>query len=140
MNTVLDLAGKIWAAPFTALGLLVGVVSLPFLRRISIGHNAIQFEGVPRLLMWNSYASASGNVILYATDVLPSDCIAQTGGLIPIGRHEEAHTYQYQVLGPLFGLVYLLLGGPSRWNPLEKSANRFALGCGHWWPGVRSGD
>jgi hypothetical protein len=133
MNAILDLIGKIWAAPFTAVGLLIGVVSLPFVRRISIGHNAIQFEGVPRLLVWNAYAAASGNVILYATDVTPpSHVIAETEGLIPIGRHEEAHTYQYQVLGPLFGLVYLLLGGSARWNPLRRAptALRWASAIG----------
>lgn len=134
VGLILDLLGKIWASPNTALGLLIGLASLPFLRKISVGHNAIQFEGVPRIFMWNRYAATSGNVILYATDVATSDCLAMTEGLIPIGRHEEAHTYQYQVLGPLFGLIYLLLGGSARWNPLEKSANRFALGQGHWWP------
>jgi len=42
--------------------------------------------------------------------------------------HEEAHTYQYQVLGPMFLPAYALAGGISASNPFELAANRYALG------------
>ena len=52
---------------------------------------------------------------------------------LPVGRHEAAHTFQYQLLGPLFVPVYLCCGGISARNPLEQAANAYAAG-GHWWP------
>jgi hypothetical protein len=46
------------------------------------------------------------------------------------------HTYQYQALGPFYGLAYLLSGGfsgPSG-NPYEQAAQNYGSGKGSWWP------
>lgn len=54
---------------------------------------------------------------------------------VHLGRHELAHVRQSLVLGPLFPLLYLLLGGVSARNPFEQAADRYAR-CGRgWWPG-----
>ncbi len=128
----LDLAGKIWASPNTALGLAAGGLSVPFGARPTLGHNAIQFTGVP----WPGKGALTlGNVILY-NDINPSDFVARYDqtALVMIGLHEEAHTYQYQVLGPLFLPVYFLSGGISADNPFENAADNYAQGTGGWWP------
>jgi len=58
---LLDLAGKIWALPDTAIGLAAGIASLPFGSTISIEHNAIAFNNFP----WGPGGALTlGNVIL----------------------------------------------------------------------------
>lgn len=130
-----DIVGKVWALPNTVFGLLLGAIATILGARPCVGHNALQFTRVPRFLLFGSTAATSGNVILYAAGTQPEDFVIADEGCVPIGWHEEAHTYQCQVLGPLFGLIYLLLGGGARAsNPLERSANRYARGHGSWWP------
>ena len=43
---------------------------------------------------------------------------------ILLGKHEQEHTYQAQILGPLFLPIYLMNGGVSHNNPLEKGADQ----------------
>ena len=127
---MLDLAGKLWTSPNTLVGLTLGVAGLPFGARIAIGHNAIQFLDYP----WGGGALALGNAILYGGGLMPSDRLHLYDSAEPLllGRHEEAHTYQAQLLGPLFVPVYLLCGGVNASNRLEQAANRYARG-GAWW-------
>jgi len=54
-------------------------------------------------------------------------------GLVNTGIHEEAHTYQAEVLGPLFYPFYFMYGGISKINPFENAADNYYLG-GPWWP------
>ena len=53
-----------------------------------------------------------------------------------VGLHEKAHTLQYQVLGPLYGPIYLLNGGFSGpgGNSFEQAAQDYGSGRGSWWP------
>ncbi len=52
-----------------------------------------------------------------------------------VGEHEEGHTYQYQLLGPLFFLVYLFSGGAfTVKSPFEQAADRFATTGKGWVP------
>jgi RHS repeat-associated protein len=130
----LDLAGKAWTAPNTAVGLIAGSANLlaglitgthP---TIGFNNNAIQFIHVP----WGSGESALtiGNTQQFHD----SDPATQGGrydggpGLVVFGPHEQAHTYQYELLGPFFLPVYFLNGGISARNPLEISADNFAQG------------
>jgi hypothetical protein len=128
----LDLAGKAWTLPNTAVGLVVGVASMPFGAKIGIGNNAIQFTNMP---VGPGGALTLGNVQLY-TGMKPSDLQSGYDGQgpsVPVGSHEEGHTYQYQVLGPAFLPVYFMSGGISGNNPLEKAADNYSRG-GSWWP------
>ena len=53
---------------------------------------------------------------------------------VHVGKHEEAHTWQYQVLGPFFLPVYaltMLLPSPT---PFERAADLYAKSGSGWWP------
>jgi len=131
-----DIVGKIWALPNTVIGLVIGLASLPFGGEIHLGNNAIQFTNVP---FGPGGALTLGNIILYNA-VSPGDYTSRyndpSGPLtINYGFHENGHTLQNQVLGPLFLPVYLLNGGVSARNPFENAADDHAEGTGSWWPG-----
>ncbi len=76
---------------------------------------------------------ALGNTISYHPDYPPTEFGRPYGATVPIniGLHEQAHTYQSQVYGPLFLPLWGLGGGPVASNPFEQAANNFALG-GSW--------
>jgi RHS repeat-associated protein len=133
-TTALDLIGKAWALPNTAVGLVLGVASLPFGGKISFGNNAIQFTSVPFLR--NDSAVTLGNVILYDRALPPDSSTPRYDrtAFVNVGLHEQAHTYQYQVLGPLFVPAWALFGGPQASNPFERAADDFAQGTKGWWP------
>lgn len=57
---------------------------------------------------------------------------------VRLGDHERAHIYQYMLLGPLFLPVYLLCGGVSVRNPLERAADHYAMHGRGWFPKLRS--
>lgn len=126
-----DVAGKIWAAPNTAIGLAVGGVGylagqahrlFPGDQRdphIRIGHNAIEFANNPTMPLG---AMTLGNASIYGGDPYdPSDPMWATQD------HERQHTIQSQQLGPFYlpsniagGLNGALRDGdwhgPSNWN------------------------
>jgi hypothetical protein len=56
--------------------------------------------------------------------------------IVHAGKHEEAHTWQYQVLGPFFLPVYALtMLLPSR-TPFERAADIYAKSGRGWWPSL----
>lgn len=132
--------GMLWTSPNTLIGLFVGSVACAFGARIqlSIRDGALVFTRFP----WGPGGAITfGNVILATAADLDGRCrtYAHRAGLcvdplMRIGSHESAHVRQYMVLGPLFLPVYLLLGGVSVRNPLERAADRFALAGQGWWP------
>lgn len=132
-----DIIGKLWALPCTLLGLIFGLcgyvsASRP---RILLGNNAVQF--LNHAWLFNGTAVVLGNVIVYGRNAHPEHCGVYGDACVQLGRHEQAHTYQYQILGLLFLLVYFLAGGlrgPTV-NPFERAAQRFGAGQGSWWPG-----
>ncbi len=96
--------GKVWNSPNTGIGLIAGGVGLVGGAKYSgIGNNAIQFTSHP--LIPTGSALTLGNAILYGT-----------GGEANAG-HEQAHTYQGEILGPgyLFahavGMSFSILSG-----------------------------
>jgi hypothetical protein len=141
---MLGLIGKLWTLPNTLLGLLIGSIALPFGARIAFGDNALVFRRFP---LGPKGALVLGNVILLSAESLDvrvrsyrSRARRARGAAIRLGDHERAHTYQYQVLGPLFLPTYLLLGwlrggAISVHNPFELAADRYALTGRGWWPG-----
>jgi hypothetical protein len=98
----LDLAGKAWTFPNTAIGLTAGLVGwalggeAPVVR-----NNAIVFVNSPVL----PGGLTLGNVILLGTGFGPTGPdsgpnFPEANG--PVIDHEEQHTYQGQLLGPLY--------------------------------------
>lgn len=132
--------GAVWTLPNTLAGLLVGAVGLPFGARArwSRLEMAIVFDRWP----WGpGGAMTIGNCIINTDDSLDSQCLtyAHRAGhheepQVRLGDHERAHVYQYMLLGPLFLPLYLLLGGVSVRNPLERAADRYAHAGKGWWP------
>lgn len=105
-NIAGDVIGKIWTSPNSIVGFALGgsgyllgnvaygIHSLfggPAWARPtwSFGNNSLQFENNPLAVLG---ALTTGNVINYG------------GGLTPanVGAHEASHTYQGQILGPLY--------------------------------------
>lgn len=127
MNNV---AGKLWAAPVSLIGLLLALGALPFGARLLRGHNALQVLNFPL----GNGALTLGNVVLYAR-CAPQECACLYGSHdeLQFGLHEQAHTHQYERLGLLFFAFYFAVGGISAGNPMEQAANTFARG-GHFWP------
>lgn len=132
--------GFLWTAPNTLLGLVAGLVAVPFGARPYRVQDAIAFRCMPCF----SGALTLGCVILHAGLALdvavptyagracrsPTPCVC-------LADHERAHVRQYFVLGPLFLPVYFLCGGVSARNPFERAADRFALTGAGWWPWPR---
>src|SRR5206468_10563987 len=131
---ILDVRGKIWTSPNTLLGLLAGAIGLAFGARLRFQHNALVFCRYP---FGRGGALVLGNVILVtesSLDVMvtsyrtrcnppPVEC-RSTCDDVHLGKHEEAHTYQYQVLGPAFLLVYWIAGIGRQVSALELAADR----------------
>ncbi len=140
LHRLADGLGKLWTSPYTVVGLSYGLLwylpskLLGAQPKICLGHNAIQFIDSRGIL--DRAALTLGNVILYGREAKPWGCGAYGDPCITLGRHEQAHTYQYQLLGPLFIPVYCLSGGcrgPDN-NPLEQAAQDYGAGRGAWWP------
>jgi RHS repeat-associated protein len=107
-GTAKDIAGKIWAAPMTIAGFISGSIltgaSLLAGKggRISIENNAITFT-----MGFNLGGSITfGNAIIHAgpggvQGWNSQSPVARYDGTanVALGKHEEAHTYQYQVYG-----------------------------------------
>ena len=138
VSLTIDVVGKIWNLPNTVLGLAyggAGHVAGWFMGtdpQIQFGHNGIEFLNNPFII--SDRALTLGNVMMYGVDVGPMSPEAYGDPLVPYGLHEEAHTYQSQVLGPAFIPAYMLNGGPSIHNPFEKAAQNYGGRTGHWWP------
>ena len=143
----LDAVGKVWALPYTCAGLVLGVPFLLAGARWQVAHNAIVFHRFPLA----KRAFVMGNVIFspYADlnrMVMTYECAVRARRGLPLpqvrtvhlGRHEEAHTWQYQLLGPLFLPLYLLtLFLPSP-TPFERAADLYAHTGKGWWPWPRT--
>ncbi len=131
--------GIVWASPNTVLGLIAGLLLLPFGVAFALDRReaAIRVSRLP----WGSGALTLGNVILHVGHTLDGACMtyAHRAGrcedpLVRLGDHERAHVLQYMVLGPLFLPLYLLCGGVGVRNRFERAADRYALTGRGWWP------
>lgn len=110
LNVVVDVVGKIWNLPNTLLGLVYGGVghvvgwitgTNPY---ITFKNNAIQFHNNP----FTTTAMTLGNTILY-NPAPQYQSGAKIGGHT-LGYEEMQHTYQGQVLGPLYLFGHFALG------------------------------
>jgi hypothetical protein len=129
--------GALWASPVTLVGLLTGIVALPFGARMKLSDAAIVFHRVP---FGPGGALTLGNVILHTGATLDETALTYAcrinGGkdCVRLGDHERAHVYQYLALGPLFLPLYFLCGGISAHNRFEQAADRYAQTGKNWWP------
>lgn len=141
----IDAAGKLWTAPNTIAGLLLGAAALLAGSRAAVAHNAIVFHSFPV----GRRAFVLGNVIInpetdlewraatYESIALRKRGVQCDLEIVHAGKHEEAHTWQYQVLGPFFLPVYaltMLLPSPT---PFEHAADIYAKSGRGWWPSFR---
>ena len=109
----LDLIGKVWNLPNTAIGLVWGTIGLTvelvsssFSRTwdfgVSFGHNSIQFTGHNLA----GSAQALGNTTHYSSKFLPDSYGPNNFAYFfeghTIGQHEMMHAYQGQQLGVLY--------------------------------------
>lgn len=139
-NNVTSLIGKVWTLPNTIIGLIYGGIGyvagliMGTNPTIRIGNNAIEFLNNP--LVNRSMALTLGNVVSYGTNAPPWKQGAYGDISVNIGMHETGHTYQYEILGPFYGLFYMLYGGFSgpTGNQFERSAQNYGSGNGSWWP------
>lgn len=132
--------GMLWALPNTVIGLLLGLVAVPFgaRPRLRRGDLACVFHRWP----WGPGGALTlGNTILHTGLDLDVPCAtyAHAAGhgpeaTISLALHERAHVYQYLVLGPLFLPVYLACGGVGVRNRFERAADRYAATGRGWWP------
>jgi len=152
-DRIIDTLGKSWGTINTDFGLALGGIEYgagllagthP---HVGIGNNAVQFSGSPNLLhslfpstFGKDDVMTLGNVQIYSGKASPTDPGTNyVPGLpsIPLGKHEEAHTYQSQLLGPLYGPLWWALGQRSPSNPMERAADWYGAGQGgpfaHFW-------
>ena len=140
LRAPLWLLGGLWASPNSLIGLIGGLAGMCVGARVQWSRRdaALVFTHYP----WGPGGAITfGNVILATGPDLDAACrtYAHRAGWcqqpsMRLGDHERAHVLQYMVLGPLFLPLYLLLGGVSARNPLERAADRYALTGRGWWP------
>lgn len=117
----------LWAAPYTAVGVVLGTLGLLAGGQWRIHRGVLEFfggrfgralQGMPRALGFS--AMTLGHVIL-AVD---------RSALVQLREHEEVHVRQYERWGPLFVPAYLLSSllqllrgrNPYRENHFERQA------------------
>ena len=135
-HPILGALGKVWTSPNTALGLAAAGASYLAGKvagtnpSFQIGNNSIQLLNSP--LNVNNRAYTLGNVQVYGVGDGPSrGQTSYTGAFVNTGLHEEGHTVQAQILGPLYPPAWglgRLFGGDSAGNPMESGADKYALG------------
>ncbi|HJU08648.1 MAG TPA: hypothetical protein VJ727_09230 [Rhodanobacteraceae bacterium] len=138
MRIALISLGIVWTLPNTLIGLLAGLLLLPFGARLHFAEGAIAFKRAPKA----RGALVLGCVILHGGEHLDTVCrtYAARCGMAPrtqcvrLGDHERAHVFQYLLFGPLFLPLYFLCGGISARNPFERAADRYALTGAGWQP------
>jgi hypothetical protein len=98
-SPVLGILGKAWASPTTAIGLVLGGLGLlTGGSRPRRRNNALEFCGNRWIAPFTS-AITIGHVICYASHEPPQRT----------REHERQHTYQAEVLGPLYLPLHIVL-------------------------------
>jgi hypothetical protein len=137
LRTTLLVLGFVWALPMTLLGVLAGLLLVPFGARAAFEDLSLVFHHVP---IGPGGALTLGNVILHTGETLERDALtyycAAHGGTdcVSLAAHERAHVYQYLALGIFFLPLYFACGGISHRNRFEQAADRYAATGEGWWP------
>jgi hypothetical protein len=127
LNALRNIAGIVWASPYTVVGLLIGSIGLLFGGRVRIMGRAIEFyDGGTK---WFIHRLPNGQFTLALT--LGHVILGQTDASLDVSRkHEAVHIAQYERWGPLMLPAYFLsscfvyLAGKRfyRDNPFEREA------------------
>jgi hypothetical protein len=126
---VVEAAKRLWAAPCTALGLVIGAVPLAFGGRLARADGTLEITHRERLAECGLIARA----LPFRAIVFGHVILAVTGEeLERIRGHERVHVAQYERWGALFILAYgasglwqLLRGRRPYWdNAFEVEARR----------------
>lgn len=105
---------------------LQGGADIAHFQRI-LGHS--QITVYDQLVINRGSALTLGNVQIYPTGNLPSDNRFYYGVFQNLGKHEQRHTIQSEVLGFLWLPAYFLSGGrPKAGHPFEDAATDYATG------------
>lgn len=141
LRTLFGLVGKIWALPNTAIGFTIGMVGVPFGATAQFGDNSIQFLNFP-VGNRSGGGFTLGNAQIYhnAGPVLDWVPRYDDSAFVNLGRHEQGHSSQAQILGPFFIPVYVagaFVGIFSGGNPLENGADNYAARVGSFYPIVK---
>lgn len=127
MSHLVKVLVRAWAAPYTAIGLLLGLIVVLAGGRMQLREGALEFGGgrLGRLMSalprpWCICAITFGHVILGTDQAV----------LAAVREHEQVHVRQYERWGIFFGPAYLLsslvqlvLGRrPYRDNRFEREA------------------
>jgi RHS repeat-associated protein len=92
----------------------------------NFGNNSIQ---VTNAWTFGGRAYTIGNVQVYSAGNGPGvGSTSYTGAFVNNGSHEEGHTIQSQILGPLYLPSVLLGSALGNNNPMEVGADKYALG------------
>lgn len=133
-NGALDVLGKLWGLPNTALGLAAAAPSYAAGKMMgtdpyfTLGDNALQLHNSPLNIQRRAYTL--GNVQIYpqGKEYGPDGFgPSYTGAKVRTGDHEEGHTYQSQALGPLYLPAEIVGSFFGDKNPLEVNADAHAL-------------
>src|SRR5262245_44709549 len=84
VHGVLDAAGKMWAFPNTMVGIILGLVGMPFGAKLRWTSNALWFENYPL----GQGAITIGNTVISSPGWGPDECRIIYGTMQNIGRHE----------------------------------------------------
>jgi hypothetical protein len=133
---ILDALGKMWTGSNTALGLAAAGVSYVAGKiegtnpSFQMNNNAIQLLNSPMNV--NNRAYTLGNVQVYGINDGPGNGqTSYSGSFVNNGKHEEGHTIQAQILGPMYLPAWVagrVLGGDNADNPMEAGADKYGLG------------
>jgi hypothetical protein len=134
-HPILGALGKVWNSPNTLLGLAAAGASYVAGKyegtnpTFQLGNNSIQLLNSP--LNVGNRAYTLGNVQVYGSSGPDRGQISYSGAFVNNGQHEEGHTVQGQILGPLYLPAWglgRLFGGDSAGNPMEAGADKYGLG------------
>lgn len=116
-----------WAAPYSLLGLLLGLVAVAFGARVRVCAGALEVSGglwgewLKRLPSAVSFSAITFGHVILGTDPASLACLRE---------HEHVHVRQYERWGPLYVPAYLLSSllellrgrNPYRDNYFEREA------------------
>ena len=96
---------RVWAAPYSALGLLLGLLVMVFGGQARKRQGALEFGGGRvGLLVSHAPPPFAFAAITFGHVILGLDAAT----LDAVREHEQVHIRQYERWGPLFGPAYLL--------------------------------